>query len=152
MKKIKHLTDYCLGCGICSIYCSAAHADPELDLIKAFKVLIPPPPGVIVEKGEGYALAVSCQHCPEPPCTMSCITGALTRDPATGVVSIDPDRCVGCWTCVAACPYGIITIDENRPARPRANKCDLCAGVSEVPICVLKCPNEARILVEEDGQ
>lgn len=150
MKKIVHLTEYCLGCGLCSVYCSAAHADRELDLIRAFKRLTPPPPGVVVEKGADYALALSCRHCSTPHCVMSCITGAMSKNVDTGVVRCDTDRCVGCWTCVTACPYGMITMGENSQAKPKANKCDLCDGISEAPMCVLHCPNEARLWVEEE--
>ncbi|NPV90301.1 MAG: 4Fe-4S binding protein [Firmicutes bacterium] len=152
MKKIKHLTEYCLGCGLCSVYCSAAHAGlPKLDLVKAFKRRTPPPPNVIVERGADSAFAASCHHCTTPYCVMSCITGAMSKDPATGLVSCDTDRCVGCWTCVAACPYGMVAVVENQSAKPKANKCDHCNGVSEVPMCVQHCPNEARIWIEEEA-
>jgi carbon-monoxide dehydrogenase iron sulfur subunit len=73
----------------------------------------------------------------------------MRRDPATGIVTVDADRCIGCWTCIIACPYGALTRDTNSKT---VAKCDLCPG-REIPVCVANCPNEALVLsVEgEDG-
>ena len=57
----------------------------------------------IEEKG-GISFAVSCRHCVEPLCVKSCISGALSS--ADGVVVIDENKSVGCFTCVLVCPYG----------------------------------------------
>ena len=41
----------------------------------------------------------------------SCITGALSiKD---GVVRIDRNKCVGCFTCVLVCPYGAVVPSEE---------------------------------------
>ena len=58
---------------------------------------------------------------------------------------IDPEVCIGCGTCVKACPYEIPQIDEEAN---RASKCTLCherLAVGEQPWCVLSCPGKARI-------
>ncbi len=39
---------------------------------------------------------VPCQHCGEPNCVGSCPEGAIQKDPQTGVVSIDKEKCDGC--------------------------------------------------------
>ncbi len=91
-------------------------------------------------------VAVQCRHCPEPPCAYACLTGAMQQDPLTGEVTLDPDRCIGCWTCILVCPYGAIRRDQQRNI---AVKCDLCPHL-EVPACVANCPNEA-LLFAEDG-
>jgi carbon-monoxide dehydrogenase iron sulfur subunit len=66
----------------------------------------------------------------------------MTRDPETGTVSHDADKCVGCWSCVMMCPFGGIAIclEEGRIT----SKCDLCGGEG-VPACVAHCPNEALV-------
>ena len=74
-------------------------------------------------------------------CIEACITGAMSRDPETGAVICDEDRCVGCWSCIMVCPAGAVTRGK---ARKVASKCDLCAG-EDVPVCVAGCPNEALI-------
>ena len=48
---------------------------------------------------------VSCQQCQDAPCVTVCPTGAAHHDPETGIVTMDPDRCVGCKYCIVACPY-----------------------------------------------
>jgi len=70
----------------------------------------------------------------------------MHHDAETGMVVVDEDKCMGCWTCIVACPNGALTRDlDNRVVA----KCDLCIG-SEVPACVANCPNEALKLVEEE--
>ena len=149
MKKIVHQAEYCMACRLCTVYCSAAHAAPGLDLVKAFKQSKAPPAGIRIEEGAEMALALSCRHCDQPDCVTSCITGALTKDPITGVVACETAKCVGCWTCVVACPYGMISISSPDQLKPQASKCDLCSGIAAVPLCVQHCPNEALKWVEE---
>ena len=153
MKKIVHLPEYCMACGLCTVYCSAAHAAPGIDLVKAFKKYGRPQAGIRVEKGAAEAWALSCKHCEAPDCVASCITGAMSKDAETGVVECDISKCVGCFTCVAACPYGMITVSGIGQEKAYAQKCDLCSGISEVPLCVQNCPNEALLWVEagEEG-
>jgi carbon-monoxide dehydrogenase iron sulfur subunit len=68
----------------------------------------------------------------------------MTKDAATGEVSHNKDKCMGCWTCVMVCPYGAIKMDkENRVVA----KCDLCQGQKE-PACVANCPNQALLFIE----
>jgi carbon-monoxide dehydrogenase iron sulfur subunit len=90
-------------------------------------------------------VAVQCRHCPEPLCVYACLTGAMQQDPLSGNVSLDPERCIGCWTCILACPYGAIRRDLERGV---AAKCDLCPDL-EVPACVVNCPNEALVFTED---
>jgi Fe-S-cluster-containing dehydrogenase component len=47
---------------------------------------------------------VLCNHCKEAPCVIVCPAAAMTRR-NDGIVSVDPDKCVGCQYCVIACPY-----------------------------------------------
>lgn len=147
MKRVYVNEEWCLGCHLCEFYCAAANSG-ESDMIKAFKKEgVNPLPRITVEEGGDVNFAVQCRQCPDPICVKSCITGALSKK--DGVISVDESRCVGCYTCVSACPFGCIVIDGRRT--PIA-KCDLCTGNgSGEPACVKGCPNRA-IVFEENLQ
>jgi carbon-monoxide dehydrogenase iron sulfur subunit len=68
----------------------------------------------------------------------------MTKDPKTGEVIHNKDKCMGCWTCVMICPYGAIKMDKEGHV---IAKCDLCQGFDK-PACVDNCPNEALIFKE----
>jgi len=131
-----------MGCGLCRVYCQVEHSQSK-DLIKAFMKETPQPlPRIRVEKKAEVSFALQCRQCTDPWCVYSCLTGAITKDPASGMVSVDAEKCVGCWTCIVACPYGALTRD---PSSETAVKCDLCPG-RDIPACVAVCPNEALAL------
>ena len=92
-----------------------------------------------------------CNHCADAPCVEICPTTALyTR--ADGIVDFDNDRCIGCKSCMQACPYDALYID---PDTHTAAKCNYCAhrldGGYE-PACVIVCPVEAIISGDLDDQ
>ncbi|OGO23510.1 MAG: 4Fe-4S ferredoxin [Chloroflexi bacterium RBG_16_50_9] len=133
----------CIGCHLCEVHCRVAHSQSE-DLIKSFKKESPQPlPRLSIEAKKPISLSVRCQHCDEPLCTYACLTGALHRDAESGIVSVDDEKCIGCWTCLLACPFGAIKRDPDRHC---IAKCDLCAG-RDVPACVANCPNEALVYI-----
>jgi len=147
MKKVYVQEEVCIGCHLCEVYCQLQHAQSK-DLIKAFKK---DPPGLLsrlrVEEKGAVSFSVRCQQCAEAPCVYACLTGALSRDPVTGI-KLDEERCIGCWTCMLVCPIGAIKQDQRQK---KTMRCDLCAG-EEIPVCVTNCPNEALVYteVEED--
>jgi carbon-monoxide dehydrogenase iron sulfur subunit len=144
MKRIVAKPEYCMNCRLCEIHCLVSHSKSK-DIIKAFRYERDQvKPRVVVEKAGPVTFAVQCRHCAEAPCVQACMTGALTRDPATGWVSHDPDKCVGCWMCIMTCPAGAITRDKHNKM---AAKCDLCAATGD-PACVANCPNEALVIEE----
>lgn len=148
MKKVQVREEVCMGCGLCEVFCQLEHSISK-DLIKAFKKEAPPPSSLLsVERRSPVSFAVTCRHCDEPLCVYACLTGALTKDPKSGIVSVDTEKCVGCWTCILACPFGVIRQDKRQG---KVAKCDLCSG-KDIPACVANCPNEALLYVEvEDG-
>ena len=148
MKKILIKEEVCIGCGLCRVYCQTEHSRSK-DIIKAFKKEAPLPlPRIRVERNGEVCFSVQCRHCAEPWCVYSCLTGAMHKDPATGVVSVDTEKCAGCWTCIIACPCGALVKDTNNKV---IAKCDLCAGQA-VPVCVANCPNEALVLSVDGGE
>jgi len=100
---------------------------------------------ILVEGTCRVSFAVQCRHCEEAPCVEGCITGAMTKDPETGVVLCDSDKCVGCLMCVMVCPCGAVL---RNPGGKIVSKCDLCISHG-LPACVENCPNEALSYVED---
>jgi len=145
MKRIHVNEDVCMGCGICRIACQVSHSNSK-DMIKTFKQEASPLPRIRVERKAEISLSIQCQHCDEPWCVYSCLTGAMQKDPVTGIVSVDTEKCMGCWTCILACPNGALTRDMVNRA---VVKCDLCPGLS-IPACVSSCPNSALAIVEDE--
>lgn len=145
VKRVYVREEVCMGCGLCRVYCQVQHSGSR-DLLKAFKREKPLPRLRVERRGE-VSFSLQCRHCTEPWCVYSCLTGAMQKDPATGVVTADPEKCIGCWTCVLACPNGALTRDTGNH---RVIKCDLCPG-EEMPVCVANCPNEALVFAE-DGE
>ena len=144
MKKVYVKEDVCISCGLCEVYCKTEHS-PSKDLIKAFKSESPPPlPRLYREQNGLVSFPVQCRQCAEPHCVYACLTGALQRDPDSGIVTVDEERCAGCWTCVLACPFGAVRQDIHQK---RIAKCDLCPD-REMPACVANCPNEALVYAE----
>jgi carbon-monoxide dehydrogenase iron sulfur subunit len=147
MKRIIAKEQVCIGCRLCEIYCAVAHSKSK-DIIKAMTRENPKPlPRVVVHESEAISFAIQCRVCDEPMCVQSCISGAMHRDP-DGVVRVDEEKCIGCWTCVISCPYGAITRGIGEQAV--AVKCDMCPGL-DIPACVANCPNEALVCEEAEA-
>jgi len=145
MKKVYVKEEICMGCGLCRVYCQAEHSRTK-DIIKAFKKESPRSvPRIRVERRGEISFSLQCRHCDEPWCVYSCLTGAMQRDPTTGIVTVDTQKCMGCWTCILACPAGALTRDNGKKV---VAKCDLCPG-RDVPACVANCPNEALVFMED---
>jgi carbon-monoxide dehydrogenase iron sulfur subunit len=83
---------------------------------------------------------IVCRHCDDAPCMHACISGAIHRD-EDGVVRTNADKCIGCWTCVMVCPYGVIGrhLEEHK-----AYRCDRCPD-RDIPACVSACPTGALV-------
>ena len=147
MKKIFIQEEYCLGCRLCEIYCQVKHSKSK-KIIKAFKKeMVDTLPRVLVEEIGYNSFAIQCRHCVDAPCAAACISGAMVKNKKTGVVICDEKKCVGCWSCIMVCPYGVIKRDLS--AKKVASKCDLCED-EEIPVCVRNCHNEALKFKEID--
>jgi carbon-monoxide dehydrogenase iron sulfur subunit len=149
MKKVYAIEDFCLGCHLCEYYCALSHSG-QTDLVKAYKKGLPQA-RIQVEEGDSINFALNCRHCDNPICVKSCITGALSRG-EDGVIRVDEEKCVGCWTCVMSCSYGAIVRGTGENGRKKAAlKCDLCTENGNTPFCVQGCPNRALVFEDRDG-
>ncbi len=97
---------------------------------------------------DGYSFVKNhCMHCVDPACASACPVSALHKDPVSGAVIYDKDRCIGCRYCQMACPFGIPKFEWSSN-NPRIVKCQLChhryasGGYSA---CCEYCPTGASI-------
>jgi protein NrfC len=98
-------------------------------------------------KVETIFVPVLCNHCNNPPCVRVCPTTATWKDQKTGVVVMDPKRCIGCKTCMAACPYNARYFKEENRA---VDKCDFCyesrlSKGETTTACAEACPADVRV-------
>lgn len=150
MKRIYVNEQWCLGCHLCEYECMFANSglDEMFKLKgKAGKDILP---RIQVEGDEKSPIhfAVNCRHCSGTACVNGCIAGALTKTDE-GMVVIDKNKCVGCFTCVLLCPFGAIMPAADGKA---AQKCMLCTDniKNGEPNCVKYCPNNAIVYEERD--
>lgn len=133
--------DRCIGCrGGCQVACKNEHG---IALGDARSHLYQMGPTGTYPDLEMYFLPVMCQQCADAPCAAVCPTGACYKSERDGVVYIDKDICVGCESCVRACPYGAVYVSREMRV---ADKCDLCAErreAGEAPACVRNCSGQA---------
>ena len=144
MKRIYVNEQWCLGCHLCEYNCAFANSGMT-DKAKALKdVRINP--RIRIEEQDGICFAVACRHCTEPLCVKACISGALTIN--DGLISINTDKCMCCYTCVLSCPYGAIMPSDEGPMQ----KCELCTkNDCGQPACVTGCPNKAIVFEEREA-
>ncbi|MBW2304710.1 MAG: FAD-dependent oxidoreductase [Deltaproteobacteria bacterium] len=85
----------CWGCKACEVACKQ-----ETDMPEGVKLISVQEDGPRLVDGEPYFMfrVNVCRHCDEPPCGAACPEGAITKDPATGIVVHDPEKCTGCET------------------------------------------------------
>jgi anaerobic dimethyl sulfoxide reductase subunit B (iron-sulfur subunit) len=73
-------------------------------------------------------LSLACNHCAVPACQAVCPVEAIVKSDETGLVAINEDLCIGCGSCVTACPYKAPILLE---AGDKAGKCDGCRSFLE---------------------
>ena len=140
--------DRCTGCDDCVKACATTHQGTPR----------------FVRNGPQYGpllFAHACMHCTDPVCMIGCPTGAIARDQNSGVISINPQTCIGCKVCSESCPYDNIVMIQVHDAKGRgaidrttqlpvlqASKCDLCQEQSTGPACQNACPHEALFRID----
>lgn len=130
----------CIGCHACTTACKQEHEVP----VGVFRTWVKQ-----VEKGlfphtRRVFSVMRCNHCTDAPCVEICPVEAL-HFRSDGIVDFDKNRCIGCKSCMQACPYDALYID---PESRTAAKCNYCAHRVDVglePACVNVCPEHAII-------
>lgn len=130
--------DRCIGCHACTVACKDEH-DVPVGVNRTWVKYIEK--GAFPATSRHFAV-LRCNHCDDAPCIEICPTVALYRSP-NGIVDFDNDRCIGCKSCMQACPYDALYID---PDHNTAAKCNFCAHRVELglqPACEVVCPTQA---------
>lgn len=89
-----------------------------------------------------------CMHCTDATCVNLCPAGARFRL-ESGAIGTDDEKCVGCQSCVVACPFGKPRYSEETH---KAYKCKLCNERTQKnlpPACVKACPTGALMFGEK---
>jgi dimethyl sulfoxide reductase iron-sulfur subunit len=143
----------CDGCDKCVDACQKAHyLAKDQTWIKVYWMKD--------ATGKRYAMPRLCMHCEVAPCVRVCPVTATYRN-NEGVVLVDQNVCIGCRTCMAACPYEARYFNwSNPPPTPTlltqtmpefpvpqqmgtVGKCILCVhntDMGKLPVCVEGCP------------
>jgi formate dehydrogenase iron-sulfur subunit len=156
-------TSVCIGCKACEVACKEWNQLPEREDEIGFLgqsldntgelngstwrhvKFIDNVPDQTIAEGNGKAFLLMsdvCKHCKHASCMDVCPTGAILRT-EFDTVFIQEDVCNGCRNCIAACPYDVIDIDEDKNV---AQKCTLCydrlqSGME--PACAKACPTDS---------
>ncbi|MDR0817710.1 MAG: oxidoreductase [Clostridiales Family XIII bacterium] len=143
----------CVGCYNCLMACKDEHVDnswlPYTDKQKKHEQK-----WIVTERAErGKAphtdlcfVTKLCRHCDDPACEKAFPLAVQKRD--DGIVLLDPEAASGNKALVDACPYGMISWNDELET---SQKCTMCAhlldnGWSE-PRCVQACPLRALSIV-----
>lgn len=141
MLTIKVDESKCTGCGTCAAVCSLSHGikkgKQNIDLL--------PKALVFLERRNQRNGIDICRHCESPVCVNACVANALYIDSNTGVVGINKEKCVGCWSCVMECPFNALRISTS------AVKCDGCSDWDK-PLCASFCPEGAITAERNPGR
>jgi len=160
----------CIGCGSCAVSCKLENDIPnEVWYCKISTIggaAKDTPAGAYGANTISYQ-PFRCQHCDKPACVEVCPVGATYKDEETGIVMQDTEKCIGCRSCIEACPYtgvaagprtyldaepeflvGFPVGSEAAPLHKAktVEKCNLCydrVANGDVPACVEGCPTMA---------
>lgn len=123
----------CYGCKTCSVACKSEHQTAEVVTWRKVREFREDSPNQI------DFISMSCNHCDDPQCLKVCPVSAYTKRD-DGIVIQDHDKCLGCRSCVMACPYSAPQYD---PVEKKVSKCDMCYERIDqglLPRCVEACP------------
>ena len=149
-------TTLCIGCKACVVACADANDRTRDTAWSDGKWMAPVDLNANTKNiiklyddkaGERTFVKQQCMHCIDPACANACMLGALKKR-EFGIVSYDPDLCIGCRYCEMACPFNVPKFEWANATTPKIVKCELCKerlrdGLE--PACTAVCPRKAVI-------
>jgi Fe-S-cluster-containing dehydrogenase component len=134
---LKHDDIHCIGCRACEVHCKTNKGLLDAGPSPCKIIAVGP------QKNADIPLTrfvfMPCFHCEDAGCVRVCPTGAMRRRSSDGIVYIESALCIGCKSCIAACPWGT---PQWNSATGKVVKCDYCKDRIDVglkPACVTKC-------------
>jgi molybdopterin-containing oxidoreductase family iron-sulfur binding subunit len=108
----------CTGCGGCAISCKSENNVQSGNVWASRKIkTVGKFPNVRFE-----FIPTLCNQCENAPCVKGCPTGAMHKGYGN-ITMHTPEKCIGCKTCMAMCPYDVISRHyENPHPRWRSNE------------------------------
>ena len=166
-------TKRCIGCWSCGVACKLENNIPNEVFWNRTLTVGGDQPNTPAGSYGNCTMTftpVQCNHCDSPACVAVCPTGASYKDEETGIVMTNVDECIGCQSCIDACPYeGVRVFLEQEPQwmvdfpvgnqkapkhlQGTVEKCTLChfrVAEGKVPACVDGCPARARFFGDLD--
>lgn len=133
----------CIDCERCVEACNVTNEVPDYGY--RTRILQRDVPDAVGRKRE--FIPVLCNHCNKPPCVRACPTRATTKNKTNGIVMMEYKKCIGCKSCVLACPYDARYFNEEKHA---IDKCDFCYDTrlskgEKLTACSAACPAGVRI-------
>ena len=136
----------CIGCHACTTACKSEH-DVPVGVNRTYVKQVEK--GVFPDTRRIFSV-MRCNHCTDAPCVTICPVEALyTRE--DGIVDFDNNRCIGCKSCMQACPYDALYIDPDTHTAAKCNYCAHRVDVGREPACVTVCPEHAIIAGDMDN-
>ncbi len=135
--------DRCIDCERCKEACAETNHVPDYGYRTT--ILERYVPDAVGQKREFIPLV--CMQCNNPPCVRACPVKATYKDRRTGIVMMNYSKCIGCKTCVEACPYNARYFNEEKHA---IDKCNFCFDTrlskgERLTACAAACPAGVRI-------
>lgn len=128
----------CIGCHACTVACKTEHEVPLGNFRTWVKYV---DSGTFPDSTRDFGV-MRCNHCTDAPCLKICPTTALFKR-EDGIVDFDSDRCIGCKSCMQACPYDAIYIDSDSNTAAKCNFCAHRVDAGLEPSCVTVCPTHS---------
>lgn len=128
----------CTGCQACELACQIENQLEGFSWRQVTTLNEARHPGVPT-----IHLSLACNHCAEPPCMEHCPALAYDKDPISGLVSLDAERCIGCRYCSWACPYDAPKFDAGHGVMTKCTFCEQRQADGPAPACVEQCPTGA---------
>ena len=155
----------CDGCKRCTEACQAMHfTEPDREWIKVYKMKD-------AESTAPYFFPKLCFQCDNSPCVKVCPVDATFKR-QDGIVLVDNERCIGCRSCMVACPYTSRFFNWSKPIEPpevkniayspeqslprkigTVEKCDFCPHMiraGKMPACVTSCVMDAMYFGDQN--
>lgn len=132
-------TRTCIGCHSCEVVCKS---NKDLPLGPRVCQVLTIGPRLVDNVPKAAYIFMPCFHCEDPWCVAACPTGAMQKRGKDGIVFVDHDLCVGCKTCMSACPWGA---PQWNPEAGKVVKCDYCIDRIDQgmkPACVTVCTTQ----------